>query len=283
MQLSTSRTIRFDIDQEGELLVILLLVVVALLGLAIGSFLNVVIHRVPAAASLVRPGSHCPACDHPIRARHNVPVLGWLVLRGRCADCRAPISVRYPLVELGTAVLFAAVTWRLLELDLLGALPALLWFTAMGVSLAMIDLDVRRLPNAIVYPSYLVVAVLLTGAALLADDPAALLRAAIGAAVLYTGYFVLAFLYPAGMGFGDVKLAGIIGGVLGFVGYPVLLVGAFAAFFIGAVVGIAKLLISRGRGDRLIPFGPFMIAGALLSLFVGPTVAELYSRLALGG
>lgn len=260
-----------------------LIAVIALLGLAVGSFLNVVIHRVPTSASLVRPGSHCPACDHPIRARHNVPVLGWLVLRGRCADCRAPISVRYPLVELTTAVLFVAVAWRIAELDLLSALPAFLWFTAMGVSLTMIDLDVRRLPNAIVYPSYLVLTVLLIVAALLSHDPAALLRAAVGAVVLFTGYFALAFLYPAGMGFGDVKLAGIIGGVLGFVGYPVLVVGAFAAFLIGALLGVAKLLARRGRGDRSLAFGPSMLVGALLALFVGPTVAELYSRLALGG
>ncbi|MEO5832174.1 MAG: prepilin peptidase [Nakamurella sp.] len=260
-----------------------LIVVVALLGLVIGSFLNVVIHRVPAAASLVRPGSHCPSCDHPIRARHNVPVLGWLVLRGRCADCRTPISVRYPLVELTTAVLFAAVAWRLAELDLLAALPAFLYFTAMGISLTMIDLDVRRLPNAIVYPSYLVLAALLVTAAVSAHDPAALLRAGVGAAVLFLGYFALAFLYPAGMGFGDVKLAGIIGGVLGFLGYPVLLVGAFAAFFIGALVGIAKLLAGRGRTDRSLAFGPSMITGALLAIFVGPSVADLYSRLALVG
>ncbi|WP_111765153.1 prepilin peptidase [Nakamurella deserti] len=260
-----------------------LLVVAALFGLAVGSFLNVVIHRVPAAMSLSRPGSHCPACDHPIRTRHNVPVVGWLVLRGRCADCRAPISVRYPLVELATAVLFVGIAWRLADLDLLPALPALLWFTAMGVSLTMIDLDVRRLPDAIVFPSYGVIAALLVTAAWIGHDPAALLRAAVGAVALFAGYFLLAFFYPGGMGFGDVKLAGIVGGVLGFLGYPVLLVGAFAAFFIGAFVGIAKVLVSRGTAGRSLAFGPFMIAGALLSVFVGPTVADVYSRLALGG
>lgn len=260
-----------------------LIVVVAVLGLVIGSFLNVVIHRVPAAASLARPGSHCPSCDHPIRARHNVPVLSWLVLRGRCADCQARISVRYPLVELGTAVLFVAVAWRITDLDLVAALPAFLYFTAMGISLTMIDLDVRRLPNAIVHPSYVVLTALLIAAALSGDDPGALVRAGIGAVALYVGYFALAFVYPAGMGFGDVKLAGIVGGVLGFLGYPVLVVGAFAAFFIGAVCGITALLARRGSGDRSLAFGPFMIVGALVAVFVGPTVADLYSRLALGG
>ncbi len=180
-------------------------------------------------------------------------------------------------------MLFVAVGLRLVDLELWGALPAFLYFTAMGVSLAVIDIDVRRLPNAIVYPSYLVLAALLGGAAWWAGDPAALLRAGVGALTLFLVYYALAALYPAGMGFGDVKLAGILGGVLAFLGYSVLVVGAFAAFLIGSFVGIATLVARRGAGDRSLPFGPFMIAGALLSVFVAPTVVDLYSRLALGG
>src|ERR1700712_3277239 len=118
------------------------LIVVALLGLAVGSFLNVVIYRVPRDESLVRPGSHSPHCGHEVRNRHNVPVLGWLLLRGRCADCSAPISVRYPLVEAGTALLLAAV----------------------AVALGAIDLDVMRLPDKIVLPSYGVAVALLAPA-----------------------------------------------------------------------------------------------------------------------
>src|ERR1700712_2470738 len=117
-----------------------LIAVVVLLGLAIGSFLNVVICRVPAHESLIRPSSHCPACGHRIRNRHNIPVLGWLLLRGRCADCQVHISARYPLVELMTAVLFVAVALRFADLQQLGVLPAVLYFTAMGITLAMIDL-----------------------------------------------------------------------------------------------------------------------------------------------
>src|SRR6478609_8832803 len=115
-----------------------LIVVITLLGLTVGSFLNVVIHRVPAHESLIRPPSHCPACGHLIRNRHNIPVLGWLLLRGRCADCRVRISVRYPLVEAMTAVLFVAVTLRLADLHQLAALPAVLYFTAIGISLSVI-------------------------------------------------------------------------------------------------------------------------------------------------
>ena len=259
-----------------------LIVLIALLGLAIGSFLNVVIHRIPMHESLVRPPSHCPACGHRIRNRHNVPVLGWLLLRGRCADCRVRISVRYPLVELLTAVLFVAVAIRFLELQQPAELPAMLYFTAMGISLSLIDLDVGRLPNAIVYPSYLVVGSLLAIAALAQHDAAALLRAGVGATVLFGAYFALAYLFPAGMGFGDVKLAGIVGGVLGFVSYPVLAVGGFAAFAIGSIVGIGGIALRRGTPKSSIAFGPFMITGALLALFVGSAVAEFYSNVALG-
>ena len=260
-----------------------LIVVIAVLGLAIGSFLNVVIYRVPGGESLSRPPSHCPSCGHRIRNRHDIPLLDWLVLRGRCADCRARIRVRYPLVELLTAVLFVAVALRIADLHQLAALPALLYFTAMGISLSMIDLDVGRLPNAIIYPSYLVLGSLLAIAALVQHDAAALLRAGVGAAVLFLAYFAVACLYPAGMGFGDVKLAGIVGGVLGFMSYPVLAVGAFAAFFIGSVVGVGKVVSLRGAAGSSIAFGPFMITGALLSLFVGSAVTEFYSSFALGG
>jgi len=260
-----------------------LIVVVCVLGLVIGSFLNVVIARVPRGESLSRPASHCPACYHPVRTRHKVPLLGWLALRGRCADCRIRISPRYPLVELLTAVLFVAVTIRIVDLEQLAALPAMLYFTAMGISLAVIDLDVGRLPNAIVYPSYPVLALLLTLAALAQDEPSALLRAGVGAVTLFLAYFVLAWLYPSGMGFGDVKLAGIVGGVLAFVSYPVLLVGAFAAFALGCVTGIGTIIRGRAGIGSSVAFGPYMIAGALVSLFVGSAVVEFYSTVALGG
>jgi len=153
-----------------------LIATIGLLGLAVGSFLNVVVARVPAGASVVRPGSACPSCGHEIRARHNVPVLSWLWLRGRCADCRSPISPRYPIVELLTALLFAAVTAELGADHRLTLAPALLYFTALGVALAAIDLDVHRLPNALVLPSYPVLAGLLVLAATLGHDPTLLVR-----------------------------------------------------------------------------------------------------------
>ncbi|GIH05529.1 prepilin peptidase [Rhizocola hellebori] len=242
----------------------------------VGSFLNVVIHRVPRGESLIHPGSHCPACGTPIKPWHNVPVLGWLVLRGRCANCGSPISVRYPLVELVTAVLFAAVTWRLAGLSLGSAIPAYLYFTAIGVALAAIDLDVRRLPNAIVLPSYPVLAGLLAISAAWQHDWWPLLWAVVGGLALFGLYLVLVLIYPAGMGFGDVRLAGIVGGVTAYLSWSVFAVGAFAGFLLGAVAGLAVIAARRGDRRTALPFGPFMIAGALLAIFVGEPVAAWY-------
>jgi leader peptidase (prepilin peptidase) / N-methyltransferase len=254
----------------------LVTVFAALLGLAIGSFLNVVIYRVPRHESLVSPASRCPHCAGPIRARHNVPVAGWLLLRGRCFDCRAPISPRYPLVELVTGVLFVLITLRLAAAGLLVAVPAYLYFVAIGVALAMIDLDHRRLPNAVVLPSYPVVAVLLFGATLWTHDWSALARAGIGAAALFGFYFLLATVYPAGMGFGDVKLAGILGAVLGYLSWASLIIGAFGGFLLGAMVGVVVMAAGRGSRKTSLPFGPFMIAGALLAFGVADRLADLY-------
>jgi leader peptidase (prepilin peptidase)/N-methyltransferase len=254
-----------------------LVAVAFVFGLAVGSFLNVVAHRVPRGESLLRPGSRCPACGAPIRAWHNVPVLGWLLLRGRCADCRTPISPRYLVVELATGLLFAAVAYRVVDLDLVAAVPAYLYFTAIGVALTAIDLDVRRLPNAIVLPSYPVLAVLLTIAAAWHGDWWALARAGIGAAALFGFFFAVAFAYPAGMGFGDVKLAGLVGGVLAYLSWAALAVGAFAGFLLGAFVGVAIMLAGRGGRKTAVPFGPFMVAGALLALFIADPLATLYA------
>src|SRR3954454_11630588 len=167
----------------------LLLSITGLLGLAVGSFLNVVIHRVPRDESLVQPGSHCPRCGTAVRSRHNVPIVGWMLLRGRCADCKTPISVRYPLVEAGTAALFVAVAAKF---GLSWELPAYLYLAAVAIALTGIDLDVMRLPNVIVLPSYLVAAALLVPAAVLGDDLAPIVRGLVAAAVLWVLYRILA-------------------------------------------------------------------------------------------
>ncbi|WP_299036579.1 A24 family peptidase [uncultured Pseudokineococcus sp.] len=245
----------------------------AVVGLLVGSFLNVVVHRVPSGESVVSPPSACPDCGHRLRARDNVPVLSWLLLRGRCRDCRAPISARYPLLELASATFLALVA---LEIGWSPELPAFLYLACVAVALTAIDLEHHRLPDAIVLPSYVVGAVLLTGAAVAQGDWGALLRAAIGLAVLWLGYFALALAKPGGMGFGDVKLAGLLGLHLGYLGWAELAVGSFAAFLVGGLVGIALLVTGRAGRKSAIPFGPFMLLGAAIGVAVGQDVAAGY-------
>jgi leader peptidase (prepilin peptidase)/N-methyltransferase len=186
--------------------------------------------------------------------------------------------VRYPLVELITALLFIAITIQLADLDLLEALPAYLFFAAVGIALTAIDLDVKRLPNAIVYPTYVVLAVLLTGASVLIGSFEPLLRAGVGAIALFACYFALVMISPRGMGLGDVKLSGVIGAVLGFVSYPALVIGAFAAFVIGGVVGVGLIIVRHATGKTEVPFGPSMVAGALLAIFASVPLADAYSH-----
>jgi leader peptidase (prepilin peptidase) / N-methyltransferase len=259
--------------------VIALCVLTAVLGLAVGSFLNVVVWRVPRGESVITPPSHCPVCEHPVRPRDNVPVLSWLLLRGRCRDCSNPISVRYPLVELGTSAVFVVLTIRI---GFSAELPAYLYLGAIGVALALIDIDVKRLPNVIVLPSYIVSAVLLAAAALVEQEWTDLLRAGLGMAALYAFYFVLALVYPRGMGFGDVKLAGVLGGYLGWLGWAEVVSGGFLGFLFGGVVGGGLMLARRAGRRSMIPFGPFMLAGALVAILWGGALADLYLDSVLG-
>jgi leader peptidase (prepilin peptidase)/N-methyltransferase len=259
-------------------------------GLLIGSFLNVVIFRVPAGRSIVSPPSSCGGCGVRIRPFDNVPVLSWLLLRGRCRDCSARISPRYPLIELLTGVVFVAVAlrfapWHALEQPMptaLGPIAETLAFAVLagvGIALAWIDIDTQRLPDAIVLPSYPVVAALLLVAAASTGEWGALLRALAGAAILFAVYFAMAFAYPAGMGLGDVKLAGLLGLALGWLGWGELVVGGFSAFLLGGAFAIALVLLRRaGRGSG-IPFGPWMLAGAALAIFAGEPLWLGYLRL----
>lgn len=252
---------------------------IALVGLAVGSFVNVVVYRVPAGLSLVSPGSRCPRCDHPVRARHNVPVLGWLVLRGRCVDCSAPISVRYPLVEFGTAVLFVVTVLRLVQLHRLPSAPAYLYLAAAGIALALIDAGSHRLPDAIVLPSYPVLLLLLTGASAVSGDWAALLRSVAAGTASFVVYLVIWFAYPAGMGFGDVKLAGLLGIALGYLSWAAVAVGTFTAVAVGGAVGVI-LLVTAARGRKAaLAFGPFMVTGVWVAFLAGPAITSAYLHL----
>lgn len=244
-----------------------------LLGLVIGSFLNVVVHRVPAGQSVVRPPSSCPACSHEVRPRDNIPVVSWLLLRGRCRDCAEPISARYPLVEAGCAALFVALTLRF---GLSPVLPALLFLAAIGLALALIDLDVSRLPFEISVPGLGVTALLLVAAGF-ADGWSPVAVALLSAAAWFGLYWSLWFgTGGRGMGLGDVVLAPTLGLALGWLGWGPSLVGLLGGFAIGAVVGVTLMMIGRAGRRSQIPFGPSMLAGALLGVFAGSAIWGAY-------
>lgn len=259
------------------------------LGTLIGSFLNVVVHRVPRGASIVAPPSACGSCGHQVRAYDNIPLVSWLLLRGRCRDCSAPISARYPLVELGGAVAFGLVAGRFAP-DILGAfgagavaggvtgilvLVAYLYLAAISIALALIDLDTRRLPNVIVLPSYLVGGALFTAAAAVSGRWEFLASAAVGLAGMGLCYLLLAVAKPGGMGMGDVKLAGALGLYLGWLGPETLAVGAIAGFLLGGGAGVVMLLRGAGRRASL-AFGPWLLAGAWVGILAGPALAAAY-------
>lgn len=260
-----------------------IVVLAGVFGLVIGSFLNVVAYRVPAGISLVRE-SRCPHCDAPVRPWQNVPVVSWLLLRGRCASCAAPISARYPLVEALTGAVFAAIAWAWVTVWPMTAsvvagvlvLIAYLYLASISIVLTLIDLDTHRLPNVIVLPSYLVGIGLLAAASAFGAEWDSLLRALIGMAALYGFYFVVRLIRPDGMGGGDVKLAGVLGLYLGWVGWGALAVGAFTAFLLGGIYGVALLVARRAGRKTAIPFGPWMIAGAWVGIAAGEALGRMY-------
>jgi leader peptidase (prepilin peptidase)/N-methyltransferase len=235
-------------------------------GLLVGSFLNVVAYRLPRGESLVKPRSRCPQCDTQLRAIDNTPVLSWLVLRGRCAHCSAPISARYPLVELTTGALYAAVVAS--QDDAVRIVLGVLLVTAL-VPITLIDLDHRIIPNKITGPA--AVAAIIAVAAL---DTDFLPEALIAGAAAGGFFFVAAFLYPRGMGMGDVKLAAMLGLYLGRAVAPAILIALVAGVLVGAAI-IARKGVAEGR-KTAVPFGPFLALGGIVAFFVGNELVDAY-------
>jgi leader peptidase (prepilin peptidase)/N-methyltransferase len=239
-------------------------------GTCVGSFLNVVIYRLPAGLSLVHPGSRCPKCETPVRFYDNIPIFSWLILRGRCRACKAPIAVRYPLVELLTGLL-AWFTW--LKFGLSWACPLNFFFIATLVAITFIDLDHRIIPDRISLPGIPIFFL----AGLLLPVPT-VLDALIGLAVGGGSLLGVAWVYylltkREGMGGGDIKLLAMMGG---FIGWQGVLFTIFAASAMGTLVGIGAML-KAGKGMRLaIPFGPFLAFGAISYLFFGQAVIRWY-------
>lgn len=239
-------------------------------GLAIGSFMTVVATRVPAGESVLRPRSRCPSCGAEIRNRDNVPVVSYLLLRGRCRSCDTRIPARYPVLELATAVLVVA---GAAAYDRVWVAIMIAVFLSLMPVIAWIDIERRIIPNRITYPAFVGFAIFVVIARLAGGgtDP---VRGLIGA-LLYGGVLFVVAVISRGMGMGDVKLALVIGVVLGSIGLAWVGVAAAAAVLFGGVGGIVALMIGRDR-KSMIPFGPYMAAGAIVASFWGAPIADWY-------
>ena len=248
--------------------------VFGLVGLAFGSFLTVVVHRVPKGESLVSPRSRCPSCGAQLRNVDNIPVVSWLQLRGRCRSCGARISPVYPLTELATGALFVAAA---VGFDGVWVAAIMAPFLGLMVAVSAIDLRHRIIPNRIVYPSFPIFAVSILAADLAGvglDAP----RAALGMLAFGGALLVVALVSPRGMGMGDVKLAGLIGLVLGSLGLRFVAVGAGVGIVLGGVGAIVALIAGVSRKQAL-PFGPFLAAGAAVATLFGEQLASAYLRI----
>jgi leader peptidase (prepilin peptidase) / N-methyltransferase len=249
--------------------------IAGVLGLVFGSFANVVAYRVPRDMSIARPPSACTNCNTPINPMDNIPVLSWLLLRGRCRACGERFSARYPVVELATGVLFALMAYRI---GVNWLLPGFLVFSLVTMILVLTDLDWKRIPNAILFPGGAIAAGLLAVGAFLEGTPAHLGRAALAGLIYFGILFLMAILTRGGMGMGDVKLVALLGFFGGYLSWAVFIASAISGFIIGGMVGLVLLITGRkGRKDE-VPFGPPLIFGSWLAILGQPWVAEWLPR-----
>ena len=250
-----------------------LIFVAGLFGLVLGSFASVVAHRVPRGRS-IGGRSECPRCGHTITAAENVPLVSYLVQRGRCRHCGEHIPVRYPLVELTTGILFALTAWRFGLSFVTVVYAAFFWVL---VVLSVIDIEHRKLLNRIVLPSLVAGWLCLVALSVVREDAGSLAGAALGALIFGGFIFAIHFVYPAGMGGGDWKLALVLGTFLGYLGAPgIVVVGMFLSFLVGSLVGIFTMLARGGGRKTQVPFGPSLAAGTALAVFLGRPLLEAY-------
>jgi leader peptidase (prepilin peptidase)/N-methyltransferase len=244
------------------------------LGLIFGSFATVVAYRVPRGEGIVTGRSKCPSCGHEISAFENIPVFSYLVQRGRCRHCGTKISARYLLIELATGLLFAVAVIRY-DVTLTAVVYAAFFWVL--VVLTAIDLEHKLLPNRVVYPSFVAGAIALVVLSVIDGEFGRLQSAAIGALVFGGFLFIVAFIAPAGMGGGDVKLAFVLGEFLGYAGgVGIVLVGMFMSFVMGALIGIVVMVVTGGSRKMQVPFGPFLAAGTFVSLMWGRPILDAY-------
>lgn len=252
----------------------MLIAAAAVLGLIFGSFGTVAAHRIPRRETIVSGRSRCPVCGHSITALENIPVLSYLLQGGRCRNCRARISPRYPLQEVAAAILFAGAAAKFgFSIETI-VFAAFFWVLLV---LTVIDLEHRLLPNRIVYPTFLAGWLALPITATLAGDPERLFGALWGMVAFGGFFFIVGFLFPAGMGGGDVKLAFVLGTFLGYLGGAGLAaIGMFLSFMFGSVIGLAVIWLSPEGRKTKIPFGPFLALGTVAAVFVGQALIDLY-------
>jgi len=251
----------------------LLAAAAAVLGLVVGSFLNVVVWRVPRKESVLGVPSSCPSCATQLAVEDNLPVLSWVRLRGRCRTCRERISLRYPLVELACSAVFAATAVRF---GFSFELPAYLVLGAGILALSVIDFEHKLLPNKVVYPTGYAVGLLLFLAALAEAEPRRIVWALAGAAGSFGLFFLLHFISPGGMAFGDVRLSFVLGMAVGWLGLGLVPLFLFVAFLVSALVGLVYAFASGKGLKAAIPFGPFLALGAEVAIFVGRPLVDAY-------
>jgi leader peptidase (prepilin peptidase)/N-methyltransferase len=239
-----------------------------ILGLIIGSFLNVCIHRIPINESLSTPSSRCPGCRHPVRWRDNIPVISFLILRGRCRDCGQPISWRYPLVELANGIGYVLLVWRF-GAGLPTAVYALLYSSLLVVT--FIDLDHQIIPDRITLPG-MVVGLMASSIIL----PLGFLNALIGLLLGGGLFYGVAMASRGGMGGGDIKLIAMIGA---FLGWEQALLTIFIGALTGSVIGLFLMAFHGKSRKHPVPFGPFLSLGAVVSVFAGPAIWNWYQHL----
>lgn len=247
----------------------MLLIMAAVFGLAVGSFLNVCIYRLPRGQSLASPPSRCPRCQHPLRWYHNIPVFSWIVLRGRCAQCQAPFSIQYPIIEVVTALVWVLIVWLTPAGWLLAA--RLVLATALIV-LFMIDLEHQLLPNVITLPG---IAIGFAFSFVVPPGPVdSLLGIVVGGGVLYGiagAYYLLR--KEEGMGMGDVKMLAMVGA---FLGWRAVLLTLVLSSFAGAIIGMTMLGLQKGDMRYALPFGTFLAVGTLIAMLFGEAMLEWY-------
>jgi len=254
---------------------VFLIIIFAILGLEVGSFLNVCIDRLPQNKSIVFPASHCEACQHKLGAKDLIPVFSYLRLGGRCRYCQASVPRRLFWVELATGVVFALLAWHY---GLSPALGIMIFYACLFIVVSVIDLEHGLILNKVVYPS-MVVALLLA----LISRPwltqwivSGIANAAIGGAIGFALFLLIALISRGGMGWGDVKLAGLIGLATGF---PLVFLSVIMAAILGGMVAVVMVITKKRQRRQTIPFGPFLAVAAMITLLWGSNILEWYLRL----